>query len=108
MPRPPPRPPPDARCGSGRRCRRRRRSDRSRALPGLRLPFELGTADPDRVARRDARPAQLRIDAELGEGALEAFGRLLDVKVRLGSDPLDPRTAHPERPVSIELDGEAV
>ena len=84
------------------------RTPRHVALPGLRLPFELGAADPDRVAGRDARPAQLGVDAEPRERALEALGRLLDVEVRLGGDPLDPRAADAEHPVGVELDGEAV
>ena len=55
-------------------------------------------ADPDQVA--GAIPAR-RSSASMpepGEVALEALGRLLDVEVGLGRDPLDPRAADPEAP----------
>ena len=77
-------------------------------LPGLRLPLELGATDPDGVARRDPGAAQLGVDAEAGEVALEALGGLLDVEVGLGGDPLDALPAHPEDAVVLELDAEAV
>ena len=55
-------------------------------------------ADPDRVARPRRRPARSsRVDAEPGEIALEALGRLLVLEVRLGGDPLDALAADAER-----------
>src|SRR5204863_9950306 len=108
--------PPGGRCGSGRTCRRRRRAsrarpragDRSRALPGLRLPFELGAADADHVAGDDPGAAQLGLDTQPGQVALEALRRFLDIEVGLRRDPLDAGATHPERAVAVELDREAV
>ncbi len=45
---------------------------------------------------------------EPGEVALEALGRLLDVEVGLGGDPLDALAADPEDAVLLALDAEAV
>ncbi len=59
-------------------------------------------ADPDEVAGGDPGPAQLGIDAETGQVALEPLGRLLDVEVGLGGDPLDPRPAHPDDAVGVD------
>ena len=70
-----------------------RASRRSHALPGLRLPFELDRADPDRSPGWMPAAPQLGVDAEPREVALEAFGRFLDVEVRLGGDPLDALAA---------------
>src|SRR4051794_10638212 len=111
-------PPRGDRCGSGRMCHRTPRPNpgrplpvvahRSRTLPGLRFPFELGRTDADDIAGRDAGPPELGIDAESRQIALEALGGLLDLEVRLGGDPFDPAAADPERPVRIRLDAEAV
>ena len=65
-------------------------------------------ADPHEVAGRDPGPAQLGVDAEAGQVALEALCGLLDVEVRLGGDPLDARAADAERTVGVEVDAEPV
>ena len=77
---------------------------RHRPSHASRLPLELGRADPHEVAGLDARAAQLGVDAEPREVALEPLGGLLDVEVGLGGDPLDPRAADPEDPVLERLD----
>ena len=76
---------------------------------GLAIPLELDGADPDRVAgaRSPARRSSA-VDAEPGQVALEPVGRLVDVEVGLGGDPLDPPAADPERAVRLALDDEAV
>src|SRR5207244_11893694 len=78
------------------------------AVPGLGLPRELGGAAPHEVARPDARPAQLRVEPEAGEVALEATRGLVDVEVGLGGDPLDPPAADPEGAVRIAVHAAAV
>src|SRR4029079_6949533 len=79
----------------------------STLLPRLGLPLELGRTDPDGVSGLDPRPTQCVIDPQTGEVALEPLGRLLDLEVRLGRDPLDPLAADAERSVLV-VDDELV
>ncbi len=58
--------------------------------------------DPHEVAGGDPGAAQLGIDPQPGQVALEPLRRLLDVEVGLGGDPLDPRPAHPEHAVGVD------
>ena len=70
-------------------------------LPGLRLPFELGRADPDEVARPDPAPPELVVDPVAGERPLEALRRFLDLEVRLRGEPLDPLAADAQHAVVV-------
>src|SRR5205809_495800 len=83
-------------------------SGRSPGPPSRRDRRPRRSAGPDEVARPDARRAQVRVDPEAGEVALEATRGLVDVEVGLGGDPLDPPAADPEGAVRIAVHDEAV
>ena len=115
-PRPPPGRPPGGRGGSDRTFRRRRRASRARRPAAAGHVRSQGCAShsssvaPIRTVSPadDPGPAQLGLDAEPAEVALEPLGRFLDIEVGLGGDPLDPGAAHAEGTVVVELDAEAV
>ena len=85
---------------------------RDRAGPGRQsssrhgLPLELLPPDANGVAGRDAG-AQLRVDAEACQVALESLGRLLDIEVGLRRQPLDLLATDTEAAV-LALDHEVV